>query len=268
MSTIAGKNILITGGASGIGRIMGRLALEKGAANLIIWDINADALQQTKRAFAPISANVHTYTVNVADVEQIKAAAQAVLSNVGPVHILINNAGIIVGKYFHEHTHDDITRTMLINSNALMHVALEFLPGMIAMKEGHICNIASAAGLLANPKMAVYVGSKWAVTGWSESLRIEMDEAKTGVNVTTVAPYYITTGMFAGVSSLLPLLEPERTAARIIKAIERNKLNLRMPWLVNMVPFWKAILPPRWFDVLVGKGFGIYNTMSTFKGRN
>lgn len=267
MSKIAGKNILITGGASGIGRIMGRLVLEKGAANLIIWDINADALAQTKAEYANIGGTVHTYTVNVADVAQIQAQAQAVLTEVGPVHILINNAGIIVGKQFHEHTHDDITRTMLINSNALMHVTLEFLPKMMELKAGHICNIASAAGLIPNPKMAVYVGSKWAVTGWSESLRVEMDQAKTGVNITTVAPYYITTGMFDGVSSLLPLLKPEPTAARIIRAIERNTLSLRMPWIVNWVPFCKAILPPRWFDVVIGKGFGIYNTMSTFKGR-
>lgn len=268
MSKISGKNILITGGASGIGRIMGRMVLEKGAANLIIWDINATALQQAKDEFAAISPNVHTYVVNVADVEQIKVAAQQVLKDVGPLHVLINNAGIVVGKNFNENTHQDITATMAINASALMHITLEFLPQMIQQNEGHICNIASAAGLLANPKMAVYCASKWAVTGWSESLRIEMDAAKTGVQVTTVAPYYISTGMFAGVSSRIPLLKPEPTAATVIRAIERNKLSLRMPWIVNIVPFWKAILPARWFDVIIGKGFGIYKTMSTFKGRN
>lgn len=268
MSKIAGKNVLITGGASGIGRIMGRMALEKGAANLIVWDINENALQQTKAEFAAISPNVHTYTINLADTEQIKATAQKVLADVGPVHILINNAGIIVGKMFHEHTHNDITATMMINASALMHTTLEFLPQMLKQNDGHICNIASAAGLIANPKMAVYCASKWAVTGWSESLRIEMDEAGVNVHVTTVAPYYITTGMFAGVSSRIPLLEPESTARRIIRAIEGNKLTLRMPWIVNIVPFWKAILPARWFDVIIGSGFGIYKTMSTFKGRN
>jgi all-trans-retinol dehydrogenase (NAD+) len=268
MSKIAGKNVLITGGASGIGRIMGRMVLEKGAANLIVWDINENALQQTKAEFAAISPNVHTYTINLADTEQIKTTAQKVLADVGPVHILINNAGIIVGKLFHEHTHNDITATMMINASALMHATLEFLPQMLKQNDGHICNIASAAGLLANPKMAVYCASKWAVTGWSESLRIEMDQAGANVHVTTVAPYYITTGMFAGVSSRIPLLEPESTARRIIKAIEGNKLTLRMPWIVNIVPFWKAILPARWFDVIVGRGFGIYKTMSTFKGRN
>lgn len=267
MSKIAGKNILITGGASGIGLIMGRLVLEKGAANLIIWDINEAALQQTKAAFAAISPNVHTYIVNVADVGQIKVAAQQVLQNVGPVDILINNAGIVVGKMFNENSHDDITATMAVNASALMHITLEFLPKMIEQRQGHICNIASAAGLLANPKMAVYCASKWAVTGWSESLRIEMDAANTGVQVTTVAPYYISTGMFAGVSSRIPLLKPEPAATKIIRAIEGNKLSLRMPWIVNLVPLWKAILPARWFDVVIGRGFGIYKTMSTFKGR-
>lgn len=210
---------------------------------------------------------MHTYIVNVADVGQIKVAAQQVLQNVGPVDILINNAGIVVGKMFNENSHDDITATMAVNASALMHITLEFLPKMIEQRQGHICNIASAAGLLANPKMAVYCASKWAVTGWSESLRIEMDAANTGVQVTTVAPYYISTGMFAGVSSRIPLLKPEPAATKIIRAIEGNKLSLRMPWIVNLVPLWKAILPARWFDVVIGRGFGIYKTMSTFKGR-
>ena len=69
-----------------------------------------------------------------------------------------------------------------------MNIALQALPGMIARDKGHICNIASAAGMLSNPKMAVYVASKWAVIGWSDSLRIELKQAKSGVRVSTIAP--------------------------------------------------------------------------------
>lgn len=69
---------------------------------------------------------------------------------------MITNAGIIIGKYFHEHSHTDIQRIMSINSSAHMHVTLEFLPAMIERKKGHIVNIASAAGMVGNPKMSTY----------------------------------------------------------------------------------------------------------------
>lgn len=267
MSRIQGKNVLITGGASGIGKLMGRIVLEKGAANLIIWDINEAGLAETKAEFAAISTNVYTQKVNVNRLEEIIAAAEEARQKVGFVEIVINNAGIIVGKLFQEHSHDDIINTMGINSSALMHITREFLPGMLSRKHGHICNIASAAGLLSNPKMSVYVGSKWAVLGWSDSLRIELEQAKTGVHVTTICPYYISTGMFSGVKSFIPLLKPEPVAQRIIKAIEHNHILVKLPWIVNMLPFAKGILPTRAFDFVIGKGFGIYNTMSSFIGR-
>lgn len=93
-----------------------------------------------------------------------------------------------------------------------MHIALELLPEMILRGSGHIVNIASAAGFVSNPKMSVYVASKFAVVGWSDSLRLEMERNKTGVHVSTVTPYYIDTGMFAGVKTLIPILKPEYAA--------------------------------------------------------
>lgn len=186
----------------------------------------------------------------------------------GDVDILINNAGVVTGKYFHEHTHDNITKSMLINSNAPMHLTLEFLPGMMENNSGAICTIASSAGLISNPKMSVYAASKWAATGWSDSLRLEMEQLGKNVSVTTIMPFYINTGMFDGVKSkLLPILEPERTSERIIKAIEKETKMLAMP-----LPYWfirlsQGILPLPAFDWVMRNVFGIYDTMKEFKGR-
>ncbi|MDZ7772963.1 MAG: SDR family NAD(P)-dependent oxidoreductase [Balneolaceae bacterium] len=92
----------------------------------------------------------------------------------------------------------------------------------------------SAAGLLANPGMASDCAGKWALTGWSDSLRLEMERDETGVNVLTVSPYYIDTGMFEGVRSpILPILEPQKTASRIVRAIDKGTDRLRMPWIVE-----------------------------------
>jgi len=196
------------------------------------------------------------------------ANAAQVKKEVGIIDILINNAGIVVGKSFNEHSHTDIDRTMIINSAALMHITKEFLPDMIASKSGHIVNIASAAGLVSNPKMSVYVASKWAVIGWSDSLRLEMENANTNVKVTTVTPYYINTGMFDGVSStVIPIVDPNIAAEKIIRGIEKNTLFVRMPGIVYTLPFIKGILPTRWFDLIVGKWMGVYKSMNDFKGR-
>jgi all-trans-retinol dehydrogenase (NAD+) len=269
MSTFKNKNILITGGASGIGKLMGKTAIQKGIKHLVIWDINKKNLDETVAEFSVICPNVHGYIVDVSNAEQIQSVAQHVKNDVGLIDILINNAGIVVGKYFHEHTHAEIERTMAINSNAVMHTTLEFLPAMIEQKSGHIVTISSAAGMVGNPKMAVYAASKWAAIGWSDSIRLEMERLGTNVKVTCVTPYYISTGMFDGVKSsiFVPINKPEAAVKKIIRGIEMNKLHVRMPLIVYTLQLFKGILPTRAFDLIVGKFLKVYKTMDEFTGR-
>ena len=262
------KIILITGGCSGIGKIMGRKSLERGCSKLVIWDINEDGLAKTKEEFSKLGGEIFTFKVDVSNLDEIKINAQKVRTEVGCVDILINNAGIVVGKYFHEHTHEQIDKSMSINSNAPMHLTLEFLPGMIAKNSGAICNIASSAGLISNPKMSVYAASKWAAIGWGDSVRLEMQQLKKNISVTTIMPFFINTGMFDGVKSkVLPILEPERTSERIIKAIEKETKMFALP-----LPYWfirlsQGILPIPAFDWVMENVFGVYDTMKEFTGR-
>lgn len=263
-----GKRVLITGGASGIGKIMGRKALERGCSHLIIWDINQEGLMQTQTEFQTLGGKISLFQVDISDLEQINSAAEKVNTQTGGIDILINNAGIVVGKYFHEHTHEQISKSMLVNSSALMHITAEFLPGMMARNLGAICNIASSAGLISNPKMSVYAASKWAAVGWSDSLRLEMEQLKKNISVTTIMPFYISTGMFDGVrSKLLPILEPEKTSEKIIKAIESETKMLAMPLPYWFIRFSQGILPLPVFDWVMRNVFGIYDTMKDFKGR-
>jgi all-trans-retinol dehydrogenase (NAD+) len=268
MTKIKGSTVLITGGASGIGRLMGDMCMQQLAKQVVLWDVNHQKLDETTRELRALHYIVHPYTVDVSDQKAMIDAVQRVKNEVGSVDILINNAGIIVGKSFEEHTHADIDRTLAINSLALMHLTLEFLPGMIEAGHGHIVNISSAAGMIANPGMSVYCASKWAVYGWSESLRLELEMKKSGIHVTTVTPSYISTGMFSGVktSVLIPMLDPAKIAGKIIHAIKTNKLFVRAPFMVKLLPFTKGILPARWFDFVAGKMFGVYDSMKSFKG--
>ncbi len=261
-------NVLITGGASGIGRIMGRMALEKGAQCLVIWDINPQNIAIATKELSKIG-KVRGYIVDVSKNESVIEGYNKVTNECGFIDILINCAGIVTSnKTFDQITTNEIIRTMNVNTIAPMLVARAMLPDMLRRNRGHICTITSAGGMLSNPKMSVYAASKWGATGWSDSVRIELQNMKSDVHITTVAPYYINTGMFDGVKSrIIPILKPEYAARKIIRAIEKNNTFKGIPFGFHFIRFWQAILPTRVFDWLFGEIFGIYHTMDEFTGR-
>lgn len=270
MSQIRGANVLVTGGANGIGKLMGLKCLQEGAANLIIWDINEENLQNTLKEFVSKGyKNVSTFVVDVSNVDDIEKSATEVLLEIGNIDILFNNAGIVAGKKsFWEHTAKDIEKTLNINVSGVMNVTRVFIQDMIKQGKGHIINIASASGLIPLPKGSVYASSKWAVLGWSESLRMEFEQEGKELHVTTICPSYIDTGMFKGVKAplLFPLLQPEDVVNKIIKAVKNNVTLLMMPENVNIVPFLKGVFPNKVFDKVAGF-LGVYSSMNSFEGR-
>ena len=266
MKKLKGKNVLITGGASGIGKIIARKMLEN-MANVIIWDINKSNISDTIKEYSNLG-NIYGYYVDISNIDEVKKSADEVKIEIGIIDILINNAGIVVGKYFIDHSVAEIQRVMNVNTNAPMYVTLQFLDGMLTQNSGHICNIASSAGFITNPKMSVYAASKWAVIGWSDSLRLEMKQMKRNVKVTTIMPYYINTGMFDGVQSIIPILDPEKTATTIIRAIQKDvKMRSISRSLYFFARFGQALLPISAFDYIAGNILGIYKTMDNFVGR-
>lgn len=269
MTSFSGKTILITGAAGGIGFIMGRMALEKGAKHLVMWDINSESLSASADELASKGYSVSTNLVDVRNKEQVSEVSEEVIKEQGTIDILFNNAGIIVGKSFADHSYEDIENTLAVNSLGLMYVARAFLPAMIEKGFGRIINIASAAGLTPNPGMTVYAASKWAAVGWSDSLRIELEQNHENIKVLTVMPSYINTGMFDGVKApfLIPLLDPEKISAKILNSVEKEKFILREPFMIKLSPFVRGILPARIYDFVAGKILKVYSSMNTFTGR-
>lgn len=266
MSQLEGKIALVTGGASGIGKIMTRLLLER-KSRVVVWDIDQVNLDKTITELSA-KGEIIGFQVDLTDVVQIQESAKKVKQQVGIVDLIINNAGVVTGKHFSDHTTNDILKTMQVNANAPMLVTRAFLDDMIKKNSGHICNIASSAGLVSNPKMSVYVASKWSLVGWSDSLRLEMKLLKKNIKVTTIMPYYINTGMFAGVKSKIPILDPEKASSTIIKAIEKNKVMLTLPgWIYRISRLGQALFSINFFDWFAGTVMGIYSTMDNFIGR-
>ena len=271
MKSTAGKTVLVTGAAMGLGKLFATRAVQEEAAHVVLWDVNESALKDTAAELEALgTSSVHHYVVDVSSKARIAAAAKLVRKEVGDVQILVNNAGIVRGKsYFWENDVRDVEATMLINALAPMYVAHEFLPAMVAAEEEcRIINLASSAGLNAVPRMAVYAGSKWAAVGWSDSVRLELEQAgHEHVRVTTVCPTYINTGMFDGAKGILltPMLEQEEVVDGAWREMLKGGPFLIIPWTSRLNKALSGVLPVKLRDLWLRR-VGVYNSMAEFTG--
>ena len=267
MKKISGKLILITGGASGIGRLMA-LDFARRGARLVIWDLNRSALDALEAEASEAGLSLAGAVCDVSDRAAVKRAAAEIAKKHGPLDILVNNAGIVSGKTLLEIQDENIEKTINVNVLSLFWTTRAFLPAMIERNSGQIVTIASAAGLIGVRGLADYCAGKFAAVGFNDSLRMELSRRKSAVKTTLVCPYFIDTGMFDGVKTriplLLPILKSGYAARRIVSAVLAGKKRLVMPRFVNSV-FLLGLFPPGLHDFFAGL-FGISHAMDEFTG--
>ncbi len=267
MTTVRNSRALITGAASGIGRLLA-LRLAESGAGLVLWDIDQAGLEQAQAELAAAGHSADTYICDLTDRQEIAAAATQTLEESGPIDILVNNAGIVSGKALLDLSDEEIERTFQVNTLALFWTVRAFLPSMLEQGRGHVVTIASAAGLAGAPKLTDYCSSKFAAFGFDESLRLELEKLGSNVKTTIVCPFYIDTGMFDGVKTrfswLLPILKPEAVVGRIIRAIKKDRRRLVMPWFIYS-SWLSRLMPVAWYDALMDF-FGITRSMDEFHG--
>ena len=274
MKSVKGKTVLITGGAMGMGRLFAERAIAEQASAVVLWDVNEAALNDTLTELDHESSKVTGWVVDVSDSDAVADTAAAVLDDLERIDVLVNNAGVVRGnQYFWETDLERGTKfTIDINTLAPMYVAYAFLPAMIAAPgDCRVVNLASAAGFTANPRMAVYAASKWAVIGWSDSVRLELKQAgHDHVKVTTVCPYYTRTGMFDGAKSapLLPLLDPDDVVDEAWTAALAGRSFVVLPKTVQLSEMLKGVLPIDVRDFIADRVFGVHHTMEGFTGRD
>jgi len=269
MSEIAGRHILVTGGASGIGRLMA-LKLANLGGKLTIWDINPDNLEKVVAELNGAGREAaRGFLCDVSRRENVAAVAAATKAAAGMVDILINNAGVVSGRSLLEIPDEKIERTFAVNTLSLFWCTKAFLGDMIGKNEGHVVTIASASGYIGVAKLTDYASSKWAAVGFDESLRVELAATAPGVKTTVVCPFYINTGMFRGVKSrfpfLLPILEEDAVAGRVVRAIQRDQRRVVLPPILSLVPVMR-FLPIGLFD-RAATFLGVNASMEEFKGR-
>lgn len=235
-----GRVAIITGGSRGLGLVMARQLAEQGARLAILARDEAEI----RRAVEDLSHRGAEVAGIVCDVTSSTAVCEAVtkvMDRFGRVDVLINNAGIIqVGPIDHM-TLDDFRSAMDVHCWAPLHTMLAVLPHMRKQREGRIVNISSIGGVVPFPHLAPYATSKFALTGLSQTMQLEL--AKDGVRITTVFPGLMRTGsppnaLFKGqhhaeyawfaISDSLPVLSmsAERAARKILAACQRGDATL------------------------------------------
>ncbi|WP_433715554.1 SDR family NAD(P)-dependent oxidoreductase [Nocardia sp. CA-084685] len=272
LDTVADKKVLVTGAAMGLGKRFAERAVREGASAVVLWDINESALKEIAVELSGHGVAIHHYVVDVSAHDAISEAAAAVRADAGDIDILINNAGIVRGNSYFWETADraDIDKTMAINSLAPMYITLEFLPAMVrGTGAARVMTIASSAGLVSNPRMSVYAASKWAALGWSDSVRIELEQAgHDHVRVTTVCPTYINTGMFDGAKGFLftPILEQDDVVDTSWREMKAGTPLVILPWTSRLNKAISGLLPIKLRDLFLNS-VGVYHSMDEFTGR-
>ena len=225
MKNFNNKVAAITGAGSGMGQQLAIL-LAKAGCHLSLSDVNEQGLAETVELLKPYSVRVTSQKVNVADREQVKAWAADTMHSHGSVNMIFNNAGVALAATVEGASYQDLEWIMGINYWGVVYGTKEFLPYLKQSGEGHIINTSSLFGLTAQPTQSAYNSTKFAVRGFTESLRQELDLENCGVSALCVHPGGIRTNIAnaARMSDSVRTLgmNPEKSA----KAF--NKL-LRMP---------------------------------------
>ena len=253
---------------------MGRqiaLKMARLGGRVVVYDVAAEALEAVVDEIAAAGGEAHGYVCDVSDRREVYRITGEVKARVGPVDIVVNNAGIISGRRLLEIPDERIEAVFGVNVLALYWVTKAFLPEMIERNSGHIVTMASAAGLLGVDRQTDYSASKHAAIGFAESLRAELKRAgHTGIKTTIVEPFYVDTGMVKGVQSrfprLLPILNQEEVAAKVVRAVMQDEQEVRVPSMLKLVPVLR-VLPVSLFDRLAGF-FGVHESMDYFVGRS
>ncbi|MFN8151675.1 MAG: SDR family oxidoreductase [Solirubrobacterales bacterium] len=239
VKSVAGKMVAITGGARGIGKATG-LALIRRGARVAIGDLDLELAEKTA---AELGGNAVAFKVDVTDRDSFATFLDDAEKELGPLDVLINNAGIMPLGRFEEET-DETARMMIdINLHGVIFGTKLALERMIPRRSGHIVNIASQAGKAGIPGGATYCATKHAVVGLSEAVRLE--NIDNGIEISCVMPAVVNTELGSGLTDTrgVKKLEPEEVAEAIVEAIETNRFDVWVPKssagisvVLNMVP--------------------------------
>ncbi len=264
---LQGAVAVVTGAASGIGRATA-LELARRGTHLALADRNAEGLAATAESARRAGVRVSAHQFDVTDAEAVAALPEAVLREHGKVTILLNVAGVSLMGRLEELSLDEFRWLVEINFLAVVGITKAFLPVLLRQPQAQIANVSSLYGIIAPAEQTAYVSAKFAVRGFSESLRHELEG--TGVGVTVIHPGGFKTGISTGSriaaaidgpesrarreawSAAFLTKPPEMAAAAIVRAIERRQPRLIIGADARAAAFIQWLMPVRYWRVIKG----------------
>lgn len=230
MTPVSGKVCAVTGAGSGIGRALAHELARRGARALALADVDEEGLAETASQVSPGLREIHLQTLDVSERDAVDAWATTALERFGVVHQIYNNAGIASGHTVLDSDYAELERVIGVNLWGVIYGTKAFLPHLIASGDGHVINVSSLNGYFAQPKLAAYVTTKFAVRGFTETLRAEMLAARAPVRVSVVHPGGVRTRIASS---------PMRTAEELglqVTAEDRARERLYNERLLRMAP--------------------------------
>jgi NAD(P)-dependent dehydrogenase (short-subunit alcohol dehydrogenase family) len=239
--SLNGKVVAITGGARGIGKATAQALVRQGA-RVGIGDLDVELARQTA---SELGDSVRAYELDVTSRPSFAAFLDSVESDLGPLDVLVNNAGIMPITPFLDETDDSAVRQLDINVHGTLFGMKEALPRMLPRRSGHIVNLASVAGKGGFPYLATYCASKHAVVGLTEAVRGEHRD--NGIEFTLVMPAMVNTELTAGVKAGrgVEKAEPEDVADAIVEALQLDRFEVYVPKAVGRISKVMNLLPRR-----------------------
>ena len=251
MKNFTDRVAVVTGAAGGIGRAI-CIELARRGSHIAAVDVDEDGLAEVRGQVEALGRNCSVHMVDVSDRAQMEALPEEVIAEHGAVHILVNNAGVSVNLSFREQDLEDLEWITGINYWGVIYGCKFFLPHLLEADEAHIVNISSSAGFIGMKWQTSYSATKFAVTGFSESLYVEL--SNTNVGITCVHPGAVATNILGAArmdegrrTKLLKTFKyatpPEHAARTICKAIERKRLKQVLCVDSRVLHFMKRLAP-------------------------
>jgi len=239
--SLSGKVVAITGGARGIGKTTAQALVRKGC-RVALGDLDLEPAEQTA---AELGGGTVAIQLNVTDRDSFSAFLDGAERQLGPVDVLVNNAGIMPVTPFEDESDDSIRRQLEINVYGVMLGTQLAVRKMKARGQGHVVNIASSAGKAGVPGIATYAATKHAVVGLTEAVRAECRGS--GVELSYVMPITVNTQLIEGLADQrgVKRVEPEDVAKEIVDGLELGKVDIYVPRELRITVALAALLPRR-----------------------
>lgn len=276
MKDMNGKVAVVTGAGSGIGRALAQNLAARGA-KLAICDMDAAGLSETEKS---VAVPCLSRTVDVAQRDAVYSFAEAVIAEYGEVHMVFNNAGVALSETVEDMTYEDFQWVMDIDFWGVVYGTKAFLPHLKKQQEACVVNISSVFGLISVPTQSAYNAAKFAVRGFTEALRHELEIENSGVLAVCVHPGGIATSIAknarfykdpAGRTDKASTIDhfdqlarttPEKAAATIIRGIEKNNPRVLIGTDAHIIDRVQRNMPIRYWSAVLSRFFNLQDKAS------